>query len=246
MVRLSKEKVDRLKEQLLEPNYTLKDLKGITYRTINYWDEAGFLLRKRRKTEKGWRRFSVIEFIWIKLLDEIRTLNITIDSFIPILFKAFGYTSKDTGKGIEAAQIQFLNTITPIIIEKKSIILRIFVDKAEIEDQGNIKDVKSNFENYVSISLNKLLIDFVINHSTNKLSHIPILNEHETELINLINNNNWEEIVILVNGQKNIYQFNEKSKKDDLKEITESIFKPYSKITYKTKGGKTVTLERDI
>jgi hypothetical protein len=238
-----REEITRLSNELLEAKYTLKDLKGITYRTINYWDDAGFLLRKRRKTERGWRRFSVIEFLWVKLLDELRTLNITIEPFIPVLFRAFGYT-KEANKELETAQFNFLNSLIPIIVERKSVDLKLYTDKALIEIQ---KDDSNEIlhENFISISLNRLLIDFVLSHGTNKLSKIPFLNEHESELISLINSNSLEEVIINVGEALNSYKFKERTKIMDTIGVTESIFKPYSKITYKLKGGKTVTLERD-
>ena len=59
-----------------EPLFFLKDT-GIAYRNINHWDTQG-LLRTQRQEEGKWRRFSFVDYIWLRIVNNLRNLGIPI------------------------------------------------------------------------------------------------------------------------------------------------------------------------
>ncbi|HMU46529.1 MAG TPA: MerR family transcriptional regulator [Chitinophagaceae bacterium] len=79
--------------ELMAKKFTVKDLteldSKITYRTINHWDEKGYLLAQ--KDEEGWRKFSFADYVWILLLDELREFDIAVKNIISTLFIDFGF-----------------------------------------------------------------------------------------------------------------------------------------------------------
>jgi DNA-binding transcriptional MerR regulator len=70
------EKAVQLFEQLMEDRFYVNNT-GISYRTINHWDEKG-LIRCKRKKEGGDRRFSFIDFVWVKIVNELRTFGVSV------------------------------------------------------------------------------------------------------------------------------------------------------------------------
>ncbi len=50
---------------------------GVNYRTINHWDDHG-LIRFTKNSAEGKRRFSFVDFLWIKIIDELRTFGVGI------------------------------------------------------------------------------------------------------------------------------------------------------------------------
>lgn len=61
--------------------FDVKDT-GVTYKTINHWDKQDLLV-SRRTEESKWRKFSFVEFVWLKMLEQFRSIGIS----IPILQK---------------------------------------------------------------------------------------------------------------------------------------------------------------
>lgn len=220
--------------EFLDARFTLKDLKIITYRTINYWDEAGFLLRKRRKTDKGWRRFSLIEFLWIKLLDEIRELNIPIETVVKNLFTCLGHKGTDKSS-IEKAQINFLSIIKQCAYKKQKVDLFITKFAASF-------NAREGFENYIVISINKLIIDFV-RLQLDQNSKTPLLTEDELEILTTLRQDNIVELSAEIMGE--ILSIDILKKQIAFNTLLEIIYKPYSIIKYKTKGGKTVIIDKE-
>lgn len=55
---------------------------GIPYKTINHWDRHDLLVSRRKETSK-WRKFSFVDFIWLKIIEQFRTVGTP----IPILQK---------------------------------------------------------------------------------------------------------------------------------------------------------------
>ena len=69
----SLDKVAELHEVLNEQRLSAKDT-GVNYRVINHWDEKG-IIRFTRATKDSNRKFSFIDFIWIKIVNELRSFG---------------------------------------------------------------------------------------------------------------------------------------------------------------------------
>lgn len=73
-LKSSQELVSMLQKEL----FTVPDT-GTTYRTINHWEGMG-LLDDHRAPDQRWRRFSFVDYVWIRLLDKMRRVGISIDA----------------------------------------------------------------------------------------------------------------------------------------------------------------------
>ena len=65
--------IDELTSRIREEKFTVKEL-GCSYRQINIWDSKNLLCK--RYDERKWRKFSLVEYTWIKIIMETKHLNI--------------------------------------------------------------------------------------------------------------------------------------------------------------------------
>ena len=67
---------------LKEKRYTAKEADA-SYRTLNHWSELG-LIEDDRKKEKGWRKFSTIEVVWLHIIAELRKFGLSIEQLLNV------------------------------------------------------------------------------------------------------------------------------------------------------------------
>ncbi len=72
----SLDKLAELYELLNEEKLSAKDT-GVNYRVISHWDDKG-IIRFSRENEEANRKFSFVDFIWIKVVNELRSFGIQI------------------------------------------------------------------------------------------------------------------------------------------------------------------------
>jgi DNA-binding transcriptional MerR regulator len=72
----SLDKLVELYEIITDERLSVRDT-GINYRVINHWDEKG-LIRFARNSKEGNRRFSFVDFIWIKVVNELREFGVSL------------------------------------------------------------------------------------------------------------------------------------------------------------------------
>ncbi len=71
-----------LKEELNNRESTAQIL-GTTYRTINHWEKVG-LIDSVRTEQKGWRKYSYIELLWLFIILELRNFGISIENILKL------------------------------------------------------------------------------------------------------------------------------------------------------------------
>lgn len=64
-----------LGKRIKERRFTVKDI-GANYRWIDHWYSEGLLLNSYEKGK--WRKFNLIEFVWLKIIIKIRDFNISL------------------------------------------------------------------------------------------------------------------------------------------------------------------------
>lgn len=63
-------KVTILAEELAKEVFLSSEI-GIHHRTLNHWEAEGILDNKRSKGQR-WRRFSFLDYVWLKIIEEMR------------------------------------------------------------------------------------------------------------------------------------------------------------------------------
>lgn len=259
-----------IKGQDITPNhwFTNKDLTNISYRTINYWDEKGYLTGVQNEGSK-WRKFDFVQLIWVQLLDKCRQLGISLESVIPVIFKSYGYIPKSEEikdaavlntlsteertlyKGMIGAHSNFQNIFrfwaTRAIFLKLPISIRYYSDGTcctmvgKEKAIGNTSDYAVDMLSYISISLNELIRDFIEHQPLNILASTEVVTKEELEIIKHLRNGGLSEVTIhLKDGQPKTLHLTTPLRDVELaKRMYEYITSPYEKLEIRTNGGTT-------
>lgn len=51
----------------------------LTYRIINTWTNFGLLNDNRKRYEQGWRKFSILDLFWIKIIEKVRNFGLSLE-----------------------------------------------------------------------------------------------------------------------------------------------------------------------
>jgi DNA-binding transcriptional MerR regulator len=62
---------------LQEKRFTVKEA-DITYRVANHWESVG-LIDNERTTDQGWRKYSILDLVWLRLISDMRQLGVPIE-----------------------------------------------------------------------------------------------------------------------------------------------------------------------
>jgi DNA-binding transcriptional MerR regulator len=270
---------------LMEKKYTVKDLSDlnskITYRTINHWDEKGYLLTK--SNSDGWRKFSFTEYIWILFLDELREFDIAVKNIIPSLLIDFGFAPIVIANMTTSERENLLKLDFKVLLEEidhqhalenfclmlvdivsytTPLTLRFFKDGSSFFIYGNpayhglrflpaIEQynkalIESNFKSSISISIDSLIMDFIINKDLDNISESMILTKPELEVLKQLQNGELQEMTIFFDkGKPHKIVLTDKVKiADATKRVKEHFFAPYQRCEFITEDGKSHFIKR--
>lgn len=170
-----------------EKRYTSSDT-GQSYRTLNSWDSSGLLLTLPN-TKSKWRKFSIVEIIWIHIVKELRGFGFNKSKILKLKKTLFPDINN---KGISDTSI-FAQYIISVVAKRDVVLI--------VDAQGN-GDFAIDFElletereladfpiSYILISINKICADITGNENYRKKNQfVYIPNKKENELLNEIKN----------------------------------------------------------
>jgi hypothetical protein len=255
-----------LAEYLLQPTVNPKAL-GLTYATIKYWEEKGYLLIPTLKDTDEWRKYSVIEYLWFQLLKKVVDMGCNLDKVAPRLIFGYAnfkkpdstiyYTDEQTPvmviNGIRVNPLNnFLNhTILTVMLRSKSALnindeacqfyfLR--GDRVAIANEA----YNSIFTTGINISISNILFTTILGMDDNAQNKIQIFNDQEAEVIKLISKSDINQITIKLDEGK-IYELHavEKFSVTDLhKYLSNYVTADYQELLFKTNNNKSLALTR--
>lgn len=169
---------------------------NISYRVINHWDKAG-LLPQCLKDGAGWRKFSLVEMVWLKIIQRFREYGFSLDKIARVKKSLVDWDKKlnaypDLEYYIYRA---WFTTDDPYVIALADGVAGI-ASSEEIE-QAKMLHRKNN--DFLLISIKSILNDL----DTNVAPPKPLmwLTNPETEAISAIRGKN-DEVIIKVKNQK--------------------------------------------
>jgi len=126
----------------------------VTYRQLNSWDEQG-LLANTREGGKGWRKFSVMDAIWIKIIYELREFGFPLEK-IKVAKESLSFMSDKCG-----VPMPFLEFYTAFAIgNRMPVILLVFKDGISVPanlTQYKIANQYLGVDNHLQINLNEII-----------------------------------------------------------------------------------------
>lgn len=172
---------------LTEKKFTIKDTDS-TYRVINHWSKLGLFEDAREEENKGWRKFSLVDMVWLKVLMELRKFGFPLEKI------KIGYQIIKEKAGIFECGVA-------LCMMQKGINLIVFSDghieiipRQALTISESINYFKES--SYLVISLNRCLEHILPNRSYSPSLDTFTLSEKEISILALIRSGDCDEITI--------------------------------------------------
>ena len=176
--------------------------KSISSRMLNHWEELN-LIDNNRENGKGWRKFSILDSVWMEIIVELRNFGFPNDKILNVKNHFLNTEGKHKIKSVN--QNPFLQFyVANAIAQRKQIYISVFRDgQIEFITASELaKNIKfDTIKNFISINLNELL-ERIYEQKFNVNSRIKLLTEREAELLMMIRTQKYEEITIKMNNRK--------------------------------------------
>lgn len=91
VVRNNPEYFAEVNLSILQPLFTRGDV-GIELRKIYHWEQEGLLKSKNENRE--WRKYSFVEYVWLKIIEQLRSVNIGLETIHKIKADLFTMDSE--------------------------------------------------------------------------------------------------------------------------------------------------------
>ncbi|MEO6406519.1 MAG: MerR family transcriptional regulator [Ferruginibacter sp.] len=185
--------------QLLNSKERKVTFETISYRQLNSWEQQGLLNGNREGRE--WRRFSVMDALWVKIIDELRTFGMSWER-IKVAKESLSYESKKCG--VEMPLLEFYTAFA--IGCKMTVLLLIFKDGIAVPcsaTQYKVAKEIVGITNHIQISLNDLLQEMFpeVDLRPNQKVEMPI-DIDEMEILAFLRVGDFEKVEIKYKGGK--------------------------------------------
>jgi len=171
-----------------------------TYRIINHWEKNG-LINSNRENNKGWRRYSIMNMVWLFIIKELRSFGVSLDQILAV--KA--HLTEDSTEYSDFPQLEYYVSLTLV---NKPVFLLIFPNGeahclSEKEYQLNREFSSQN--NHIQINLNNIVQLIIPEYNLKpNFKDVSELNFDERKVIQLLRLGNYDEIdLTLEEGQYN-------------------------------------------
>jgi DNA-binding transcriptional MerR regulator len=217
--------------------------KDITYKMLTDWEKAGLLDNNRDGNE--WRRFSIMDAIWLKIIFELRSFGMSWKQ-IKITKESLEFQSKKCG--VAMPLLEFYTAFA--IGNRMPVLLLVFQDGIAIPANYTQYKVSRDFlglDNHIQLSLNNIIQGFFPDVDLKPTQKIEIpVDLDEMELLAFIRLNIFEKVEIkLKSGKINILEGTERlAVSEKLAEIVRQ--HDYQKIEFDIAGGKKVSFTRKV
>ena len=212
----------------------------ITYRQLNSWEAEGLLTVEREGNE--WRRFSIMDAIWVKMIKELREFGLSRKQ-LKTTKESLEFASEKCG--VAMPMLEFY--VAFAIGSKMPVLLLIFKDGVAVP--ANYSQYKINHEflgigNHIQININEILQGFFPNVDLKPKykTELPV-NIEEMELLAFIRVAEYEKIEIRYrNGKIEIIEGTERIAPNKMADIMRE--QAYDEIKIRRQGGKVTSIVR--
>ncbi len=215
-------------------------LNSVTYRQINSWEKEGLLNIKREGA--GWRKFSIMDAIWLKIIHELRGFGMSREQ-IKVTKQSLAFESKRCG--VPMPMLEFYTAFA--IGAKMPVLLLVFKDGAATPanfTQYKVAREHVGIENHLQINLNEILQSFFPNVELKPKHKAEMpLNVDEMELLAFMRIGEYEKIEVRYKGGKiDIIEGTERLATNKMAEILKE--QSYDEIKIRRQGGQVTSVLR--
>ncbi len=221
--------------------FSTKDTDDITHRTINHWDTIG-LISDDRKDKQKWRKFNVLELVWIHIIKELRKFDFSNKKILNVKKSLIGLKANNNNYPL------FEYYLSVALLQKIPVNLIVFYDgiceiatKSEFETSRYFIGIE---ENFINIDINKILQEIFYDKDLNPKYNFIELSKKELKIIERIREGRYKNIEIkLKDGEIKTLRSTETIKnREKIVNIIQQ--DEYQTIKINTEKGKSVSIDR--
>jgi hypothetical protein len=169
-----------------------------TYRVVSHWDDLG-LLECERGSEKGWRRFNLIERLWVQVIIQLRKIGLSLEQIK--LSKPFFFEQISSRSLFSYAEYYCLSAF---VLGRPVKLLILEDGQAEFLDHSELNGIEewTSLRHFISLSVNQLL-STMLNKSLNV--KYPLEREvslYQHEICDLMDSEDFDVLKIVKNGNR--------------------------------------------
>jgi DNA-binding transcriptional MerR regulator len=174
-------------------------LSTVTYRQLNSWEEQGLLSNEREG--RGWRRFSIMDALWTKIIQELREFGLSWEK-LKATKESLSFQSDLCG--VPMPMLEFYTAFA--IGNKMPVLLLVFRDGVAVPvnfTQYKVTQQVLGVENHLQLNLNEMLQGLFPNMDLkpNYKSELPV-SVNEMELLAYLGLGTFEKITVVFNGKQ--------------------------------------------
>ena len=227
--------------QQLHEQYLRLDSEEFSYRIINHWEKNGLLLHSR-PDGKGWRRYSIIDVLWINIIGGLRNFGYSIES----LKKLREFIVRADWKH-QLSALDILEYYTAKILSQKSqTFVVVFNDgtmgllnNIEYQDMISLMTTKDHLNINLNTIIQKVFEDVDLNPVLEEMMEIT---PDETYLLANARTGNYEYISVKITPETGLTYSPQDVKKNFLEIIDILNHDKYQKISIKVKGHDPISI----
>lgn len=231
------EKSKRAFAAINEKKFTVKD-SDITYRVINHWTEKGLLNDARADGSLGWRKFSLKDLLWLRILRELREFGLPLDKL-----------KKTHRTLVQKNPEPVLEVAIGMCLKRYPVFLVVMNDgQADIANQPSIEftDELHGYRPFIRINLNTIFRE-IMGDRTGKyapLGHASFqLDGTEMDMLESIHDQNSDSVNV-IKKDGNIARIETRKKVEGAARIVDLLNETgFGEVTVKVENGKPVHTE---
>lgn len=185
-----------LHELIRAKKYTVRDT-DVSYRVINHWDEKGILPASFGDIGDGWRKFSLIEIVWLHVVKSLRDFGLSLDVIKQVRENTMVWSEK------ENTYPWFEYYVMKAKTSQMDSYLAVLPDGVSgLAFSRNIESAKDIFgsRSLVLVSFKQVLKS--LNITSPKPELLFSLSSEERDLVDTVRNGNVDKISVKLKGGK--------------------------------------------
>lgn len=237
--------IDQMSSLLNQKEFSAKFISGVTRRLISHWQAEG-LLSDERTEEQTWRKFGLIDILWMGIIGELRELGLSNSKIKNVrnhLFEVVPLVNKQSLPLLEYSAIEAISYAAPsfIVVDKEGV-------TEIVNDTDYVEQLKSgSIGHHIIISLNQAVDENIRPlYSEPAYSNLTGLSKDELEVLSVVRSNDFQSIKITKkNGEIDMIEGVERIEGE--RKIVDLLKEgKYQNIEVKQSNGKVVCINRTV
>lgn len=229
--------IEHFREQKLPVKFTHQ-----TYRTISTWVKYG-LIDDPRDNNIGWRKYSLLDLMWVRIIDELRLFGLPLEKIKEVkdwLFLA----------PVEGKTWYFVDFFSASALCGRPVALAVLSDGTAhlgMDEEIRLSQKHAGLNHFIYLNFSEIIKEvFKFPELRTDYERLWGLSKAELELLHLIKTNNYSSIEVVM-GRSAIQRIEASQDVEPETRIIDLIKEnKFQEINVKQKDGKIVSIKRTI